>query len=152
MVTMSWSSGILKVELPKNPAHFSMSNRNQIQTIKRYMRYRPCSTVKLYLNPPPHQKREIPQCTNCQRYGHTKSFCHRKPKCVKCSRDHATINWHRKGRSDDVKCVLCGDSHPANYKDCTIYKSLQRNMYPTLRKNCLFWTKEHLQQGFHHPK
>ncbi|EFN89295.1 Nucleic-acid-binding protein from transposon X-element, partial [Harpegnathos saltator] len=32
----------------------------------------------------PRPKREIPQCTGCQRYGHTKSFCFRKPRCVKC--------------------------------------------------------------------
>jgi len=24
---------------------------------------------------PPHPKREIPQCINCQRYGHIKGFC-----------------------------------------------------------------------------
>jgi hypothetical protein len=39
---------------------------------------------------PPHQKREVPQCHNCQRYGHTKKFCFHSPRCVKCTQDHAT--------------------------------------------------------------
>jgi hypothetical protein len=32
---------------------------------------------------PPRHKREISQCTNCQRYGHTKDYCHLQPRCVK---------------------------------------------------------------------
>jgi hypothetical protein len=36
-------------------------------------------------------------------------------------------------RSNDVKCVLCGRNHPANYKGCIIYKALQQKTYPSLR-------------------
>jgi hypothetical protein len=35
---------------------------------------------------PPRHSRDIVQCANCQRYGHTKNFCHLKPWCVKCTR------------------------------------------------------------------
>jgi len=35
-----------------------------------------------------YAKRETPQCINCQRYGHTKSFCFRRAKCVKYIGDH----------------------------------------------------------------
>ena len=31
---------------------------------------------------PPRPKCTIPQCANCQQYGHTKAYCHRIPKCV----------------------------------------------------------------------
>ena len=31
-----------------------------------------------------------------QKYGHTKSFCHRKPKCIKCAGDHFSIDCPRK--------------------------------------------------------
>lgn len=82
---------------------------------------------------PPHQKREIPQCTKCQQYGHTQKFCYRQARCVKCAGNHATKDCTRKERSDDVKCVLCGANHPANYKGCIIYKDLQKKTYPTLR-------------------
>lgn len=74
---------------------------------------------------PPRPKREIPQCGKCQQYGHTKKYCHRKPKCIKCAGDHLSIDCTRKGRSDNVKCVLCDGNHPANYKGCQVYKQLQ---------------------------
>lgn len=83
---------------------------------------------------PPKKKREIPQCTRCQRYNHTKKFCHHPPRCVKCTGEHLTSNCARKTKGEGVKCVLCGDEHPANYKGCTVYKELQQKHYPTLRQ------------------
>lgn len=80
---------------------------------------------------PPRPKRIIPQCSNCQQYGHTQKFCHRQPKCVKCAESHHTTNCPRKERSDKVKCILCDGNHPANYKGCIIYKELQKVKYPT---------------------
>lgn len=82
---------------------------------------------------PPYPKREVPQCMNCQRYGHTKRFCHLNPRCVKCAGNHQTVQCPRKERSSDVKCVLCEGNHPANYKGCIIYKELQKNKFPPLR-------------------
>lgn len=63
-----------------------------------------------------HPRREIPQCANCQQYGHTKKFCHRRLRCVKFAGDHLTSQCPRKVRSDDVTCVFCNGNHPANYK------------------------------------
>ena len=81
----------------------------------------------------PNPKRDIPQCTKCQRYGHTKNFCHQKPRCVKCAGPHLTSLCSRKEKSNDVRCVLCNGNHPANYKGCQIYKELQQKTYPSLR-------------------
>ena len=83
---------------------------------------------------PPRPKRQIPQCARCQKYGHTKSFCHRKPKCIKCAGDHFSIDCPRKTRSDSVKCFLWDGNHPANYKGCRVYQELQKSKYPPLRK------------------
>lgn len=80
---------------------------------------------------PPRPKRTIPQCSNCQQYGHTQNFCHRQPRCVKCAASHHTSNCPRKERSDKVKCILCEGNHPANYKGCIVYKELQKVKYPT---------------------
>jgi hypothetical protein len=82
---------------------------------------------------PPHQKREAPQCTNCQRYNHTKNWCNYSSRCVKCAGDHATSDCPRKEKSSDVKCVLCGDKHPANYRGCIVHKELQRKKFPAIR-------------------
>lgn len=81
----------------------------------------------------PHQKRELPQCTKCQRYEHTQKYCNRKPRCVKCAGDHLTKNCQRTTEDDKVKCVLCNGSHPANYKGCKHYKDLQEKKFPQLR-------------------
>lgn len=81
----------------------------------------------------PHIKREIPQCARCQRFGHTKNFCHKPTRCVKCTGDHSTKDCIRKENDKNVKCVNCGGAHPANYRGCTIHKQLQQRLYPALR-------------------
>lgn len=83
---------------------------------------------------PPHKKREIPQCTRCQRYGHTKNFCSRQARCVKCALDHQTSACPIKERTSNAKCVLCNGNHPANYKGCTVYKDIQKSKFPPLRE------------------
>lgn len=86
---------------------------------------------------PPRPKRIIPQCANCMAYGHTKSYCYRNPRCIKCAGDHASIDCNRKERSVDVKCALCDGNHPANYKGCNVFKELQKQKYPPLRNKFL---------------
>jgi hypothetical protein len=74
---------------------------------------------------PPRHKRETAQCTNCQRYGHTKNYCHLHPRCVNCAGDHFSLHCQRKDRSSAVRCVLCDGNNPVNYKGCTVYKDLK---------------------------
>lgn len=83
---------------------------------------------------PPHQRREIPQCTKCQRYNHTQRFCHHSPRCVKCAGNHATEACLRKVKDNAVLCVLCNLNHPANYKGCFVYRELQEKSFPSLRQ------------------
>jgi hypothetical protein len=85
---------------------------------------------------PSRYKKDIAQCANCQRYRHTKHYCHLKPRCVKCAGDHLN-QYHQKERSSDVTCVICGGNHPANYKRCTVYKDLQKKTYRPLRRYTL---------------
>lgn len=86
---------------------------------------------------PPHVKRIIPQCTRCQSYGHTKNFCRKLEKCVKCAGNHNTKNCERKERDNNVKCINCNGTHPANYRGCIVHKQLQQNLYPALRKKVI---------------
>lgn len=92
---------------------------------------------------PPLPKREVPQCIKCQNFGHTKKYCHRNPRCVKCTGDHATDICPRKLRDKEVRCVNCGEDHPANYRGCSVYKTLQMKMYPSLRE------RSHLTENKH---
>ena len=82
----------------------------------------------------PYVKREIPQCIRCQRYGHTKNFCHKNPRCVKCAQDHFTSECPQKSKINDVRCVNCNENHPANYRGCKVHKELQQKLYPKLRE------------------
>lgn len=89
--------------------------------------------TKIYFEPP-NKKREISQCQRCQRYGHTKNFCARQPRCVKCVENHLTSECSRRGKSTNIKCVLCKGNDPANYRGCQVYKELQKIKHPPLRK------------------
>ena len=73
----------------------------------------------------PHKQRQIPQCLNCQSYGHTKSYCSYSPRCVKCGGNHLSTTCS-KSRETPATCALCNANHPANYKGCTVYKELQQ--------------------------
>ena len=83
---------------------------------------------------PPHTKRTVPQCTRCQAYGHTKTYCRKIFRCVKCAGQHETKECTRKTRDDKVICVNCGGGHPANYRGCLVHKQLQQKLFPALRE------------------
>lgn len=74
---------------------------------------------------PPKKSVDIVQCTRCQMYEHTKSYCTRPFSCVKCGRGHSSTIC-TKSKDLPAKCVLCEGPHPANYKGCTVYKELQK--------------------------
>lgn len=74
---------------------------------------------------PPRKSTNIVQCTRCQLYNHTKSYCTRPFSCVKCGRGHSSTSC-TKSRDLPAKCALCEGPHPANYKGCTVYKELQK--------------------------
>jgi hypothetical protein len=57
----------------------------------------------------------------------TRSFCFRKARYVKYVENHSISNCLHKRRSKDVKCVLREGNHLANYKNCMVYKDLQRS-------------------------
>jgi hypothetical protein len=79
---------------------------------------------------PPRPKRTIPQCSKCQRDGYTHAYCYHRPRCIKCAGSHLTKQCPRREKSENVKCVLCGGNHPANYKECAVYKVLQKRTFP----------------------
>lgn len=67
----------------------------------------------------------IPQCQICQSLGHTKNYCNKTPKCVKCAGSHLTADCE-KPKELQPKCCNCGKNHPANYRGCEVIKELQR--------------------------
>lgn len=71
------------------------------------------------------KKRDITQCTRCQRFGHSASNCNMEFRCVKCGKSHQPGQCEIK--TDDPReslfCILCGkNGHPASYRNCPIFK------------------------------
>lgn len=71
------------------------------------------------------RNKNVVQCTRCQQYNHTKAYCNREPRCVKCAGHHVTSEC-RKRVDTAAKCALCSLPHTANYKGCTVYQDLQK--------------------------
>lgn len=81
-----------------------------------------CSVIKIEEM---RKNKKIVQCTRCQEYNHTKGYCHRLPRCVRCAGPHLTTECSQ-ARDSPTTCVLCNGNHTANYRGCTVYQDLQR--------------------------
>lgn len=87
----------------------------------------------------PKKTTDIPQCTRCQQYGHTKNNCMRPYRCVKCAKGHKTTDCPKKDRNTPATCTLCHGDHPANYKGCQIYKEIRaRKMTQAVKRKAPF--------------
>lgn len=85
----------------------------------------------------PYVKKEIVQCKRCQRFGHTKNFCYRPYRCVKCGENHATAICTKR-RDTPATCVNCNQQHPANYRGCRLYKDYKQQVFdPNKRKQII---------------
>lgn len=109
------------IDLEKN------TNNREIYDVVRFMH-------SVVVFEPPNKSREIVQCKNCQRYSHTKQFCNRPARCVKCDGFHSTKECNRSVRDNNVKCINCGENHPANYRGCRVHQELKQRLYPKLAR------------------
>lgn len=91
---------------------------------------------------PRKPSKDIPQCTNCQRFSHTKKFCHLPSRCVKCAGDHH-YSQCQKSIEAPPKCVNCDSNHPANYRGCTYYKEISKTKNKNKTSTNLFHSKIH---------
>lgn len=71
------------------------------------------------------QSKLIPQCKRCQGFNHTKHYCQREARCVKCAGKHATDQCELP-KSIAPKCINCQGNHPASYRGCEVAKELQK--------------------------
>lgn len=83
----------------------------------------------------PRKRKSIVQCQRCQQYGHSKNYCMRPYRCVKCGQSHKTSECEKRDRNTPAQCALCNGPHPANYKGCEVYKEiLARKNKPKIYK------------------
>lgn len=52
------------------------------------------------------RSKDIPQCTRCQQYGHTKNNCMHPYRCVKCVEGHKTTECPKKDRNTPATYIL----------------------------------------------
>lgn len=79
---------------------------------------------------PKRKSRQLPQCTRCQRFGHTKNFCKLDPRCVRCTGLHH-YSACPKNKSETPQCINCGENHTANYRGCMAYQEIVKTKTQT---------------------
>ena len=79
----------------------------------------------------PHRRKDVPQCKNCQQFGHTRAYCKKSPKCVKCGDNHQTAACI-KTKKTKPKCANCAENHTANWKGCEAYRTAQQKCSPKI--------------------
>lgn len=82
---------------------------------------------------PIKQQQILPQCKKCQGFGHTKNYCNKPPRCVKCAGKHSSVECNK--QIDNPKCCNCGKQHPASYRGCEVAKELQKIRNKKLRQS-----------------
>jgi len=73
----------------------------------------------------PRRTTGIVQCTRCQQYGHSKTYCNKHFVSGNCGGKHNTAGC-KKPRDTPATCALCNGPHTANYKGCENYHHLLR--------------------------
>ncbi len=69
----------------------------------------------------PRKTTEVAQCKRCQQVGHSKNYCSKTPRCVKCGDKHEYKDC-KLPRSAPAKCANCLGPHTANYRGCPVFK------------------------------
>ena len=60
------------------------------------------------------------RCTNCQRFGHSRSNCGDKTRCKDCGKEHAPEE-----QCEERRCINCRGDHPADSSECRAFTRLK---------------------------
>lgn len=105
----------------------SDSNKTQLSNVKTILNQR-VTWENL-------KRKNIFQCRNCQRVGHSSSNCHLTSRCVKCAGNHphGECSLDKAEPKSKLTCANCGEQgHPASYMGCPYLKmaqDLKKNNY-----------------------
>lgn len=101
-------------------------NNHEIYNLKSF------DNAIIQIEPPKHFD-DIVQCFRCQEFGHTKSYCKKSFRCVKCGLGHSTTEC-TKTHEVPPRCVNCLQTHTANYKGCLVYQNMLRKKTNAVKK------------------
>lgn len=80
-------------------------------------------------------KKDLTQCKRCQDWGHATTNCNARYVCLKCGENHPTYQC-KMPKEMPAKFGNCQQSHPANSKECTVYKkALAKSRYHKQKGN-----------------
>lgn len=113
-----------QLELTREPLPMFMLSFNSDQDINKIMKIENIVGAKVKIEPL-RKSRLVPQCRNCQAFGHTQNFCRLTPRCVKCAGNHETKNC-KKPEKSKPKCANCQQNHVASYRGCEVAREAQK--------------------------
>lgn len=115
---------LFRVELQPDSKKLKRGEVHPIYNL-RYLMHR-----RIYVEEPRKSNGPI-QCTNCQEYGHTKTYCKLPSVCVICGDLHTTSVCNKpKNDSNVKKCSNCGENHTANYRGYVVYTEMRKKNNP----------------------
>lgn len=121
---------MFKVELAPNASKLRRNETHPIYGLR-------CILHRRVQVEEPHKRNGPVQCTNCQEFGHTKSYCTLRSVCVACGDFHQVAQCTlSKSNNEDkvkVKCGNCGNNHTANYRGCPVYIELKKRLNQRLQ-------------------
>ena len=111
---------LFRVELEPNPKNSEIYGLTNLLKIR--------ITVESF-----KPRSDPPLCRNCQRIGHTKHYCLRTPRCVKCGGDH-TSDKCILDKSAPCICANCQGPHPATYRGCKVFKKHRKSQHSAVEE------------------
>ena len=112
----------------KTPLPLFMLSFDNSEDVKRVYEIKEILGMQVSIEPVRASK-FVPQCKNCQVYGHTHKYCRKDPRSVRCAGKHLTMEC-TKSKQSPPKCANCGENHPANYRGCLVAKEIQKMRKP----------------------
>ena len=108
----------LKPNLCFAVAKVDKSIYNEIRSLK-YQLYIDFSRCKV------SNRFHLPQCYNCQKFGHTRDRCptNNTIVCRFCTSNHDSKTCQHKGNVENYKCANCGSNHSSTYVKCPVIQS-----------------------------
>jgi len=114
----------VKTRLTKLPLPLFFVNLEPNQNNKEIFKLNSLCRTKIKVEEP-YPRRQIIQCLRCQDFRHSRTYCNYEPRCVKYGDNHLTSEC-KIPADQPPKCTLCEGQHPANYRNCSLYKNLQQ--------------------------
>ncbi|GFV94207.1 nucleic-acid-binding protein from transposon X-element [Trichonephila clavipes] len=76
-----------------------------------------------------YESKGITQCYKCQKFNHTASNCHIKPRCLKCGEAHQTAQCLIQ-KVENMFCINCKTyGHMANYSKCPLFPKPRKGKF-----------------------